>query len=155
MTLVERLFPERADRESYAGSRAALWLLGLFIALKAVMAVNGTPNARTVATGADGIVLEGLGGGVAETILHLFRAASLSQLPLVLIGLAVLLRWRSLVPFLFLVLLAEQLARRLLAFLEAAPARAATPGSWITFGLLLILFVGLALSLRQRAVDKA
>ncbi|HEY0013381.1 MAG TPA: hypothetical protein VGB79_11095 [Allosphingosinicella sp.] len=148
--LIQRLFPARADRESYAGRPAALWLLGLFIALKAIIGLNGTFNARSVATGADGIVLDGLGEVAIETILQLFRALSLAQLPLVLIGVAVLLRWRSMAPFLFLVLLTEQFARRLLAAVQAAPREAAAPGSWISLGLLLILILGLALSLWPR-----
>ncbi|HEX8644493.1 MAG TPA: hypothetical protein VF702_11340 [Allosphingosinicella sp.] len=148
--MLDRLFPARLDNEGYRGSAAALWALGLLLALKAVMGVNGTLNARSVATGADGIRLDGLPGGAAETVLQLFRALSLGQLPLVLIGLAALLRWRAMVPFVYLVLIAEQLARRLLAIAAARPMDWTSPGAWINLGLLALLLAGFALSLWMR-----
>ena len=57
--MFERLLPRRADNE-YSGLRPALWLLGLFGALKLVMGLNSIFNTKSVATGADGIRLEGL-----------------------------------------------------------------------------------------------
>lgn len=152
--MTDRLFPPRLDNEGYRGQAAALWLFGLLLLLKAIMGVNGAFNARTVATGADGIILGGLDAGAADTILQLFRALSLGQLPLVLIGLAALVRWRALVPFLFLILFVEQIARRLVAAAYAARPAAEAPGGAITLGIIALLVAGLALSLwprRQRA----
>ena len=119
------------------------------------MGVNGAINTRTVATGADGIRLDGLGEGGAETILLLFRSLSLAQLPLVAIGAAALWRWRAMVPFLYLVLLAEQIVRRLAALASAvagteARTEAAAVGLWINLALLALLFAGLVLSLWSR-----
>jgi hypothetical protein len=138
----------RLDNDGYGGHVAALWLFALFLLMKAIMSVNGAINTRAVATGADGIRLDGLGEGGAETILLLFRSLSLAQLPLVAIGVAALWRWRAMAPFLYLVLLAEQIVRRL-----AAPANAVTRtetsavGMGINLALLALLVAGLVLSL--------
>lgn len=150
-TILQRLFPARADNEGYEGLRAALWLLGIILLLKTIMGVNGTLNAAEVASGADGVALTGLPEGAAATILMLFRGLSIGQLPMVLVGTGVLLRWRSLAPFLLLVLIAEQLGRRAVAAAYAAPGAAAPSiGTWINLSILAMLVAGFALSLWRR-----
>ena len=146
--MLRRLFPARLDNAGYRGSTAALWLFAVFLLLRAILGLNGAINTRTIAA-ADGIRLEGLGDGAVETILLLLRNLSLAQLPLVTIGAVVLWRWRSMVPFLFLVLLAEQVARRLVALANPIP-RTDAAGAWITLGLLALLFAGFVLSLWDR-----
>jgi hypothetical protein len=149
--MLQRLFPARLDNHGYHGQAAALWLFALLLLLKAIMGVNGAINTRSVATGADGIRLDGLSDGTAQTILLLFRNLSLAQLPLVAIGIAALWRWRAMVPFLFLVLLAEQLVRRLAALADAgARSGAVSVGTWINLGLLALLAAGFLLSLWSR-----
>ena len=146
-----RLLPARLDNEDFRGRAAALWLFGLFLGLRAVMGVNGALNTRGIATG-DGIQLDGLGEGGAETVLHLFRLLSLAQLPLVAIGAVALWRWRAMVPFLYLVLLADHLLARLASSVSAMPRTesGAVVATWINLGLLGLLLVGLLLSLWTR-----
>ena len=140
------LFPTRLDNEGYRGSKAALWLFGLFLALRAIMGVNGTLNPRAIATG-DGLRLD---EGGAETILLLFRSLSLGTLPLVVIGAVALWRWRAMVPFLYLVLLAELTLRRLVALTNPVARTDASLGIWINLALLALLLIGFVLSLWSR-----
>jgi hypothetical protein len=148
--MLQRLFPVRLDNEGYRGRVAALWLFALFLLFRAIMGVNGAINTRAIATG-DGIRLDGLGEGAVETILRLFQGLSLAQLPLVAIGVAALWRWRAMVPFLYLVLLADLGLRRLVASANAVGRTDAAPvGVWINLGLLALLVVGLVLSLWSR-----
>lgn len=150
--MIRRIFPARLDNESYCGAQTALWLFAFFLLMKAVMGVNGAINTQAVATGADGIDLDDLGRSAADTILMLFRSLSLAQLPVVAIGATVLWRWRAMVPFLYFVLIADQLVRRLAALANPA-ARASDAGSiglWINLGLFALLIAGFALSLRLR-----
>jgi len=144
---VPRLFPMRLDNEGYRGHVAALWLFGLFLLLRLIMGVNGAINTTAIAAG-DGLRLD---DGGRETILLLFRNLSLSNLPLVAIGAVALWRWRAMVPFLYLVLLADQVVRRLAALANPiARTDAASVGIWINLALLALLLVGLALSLWNR-----
>lgn len=146
-----RLVPGRLDNEGYRGRSAALWLFALLLLLKAIMGVNGAINTRSVATGADGINLDGLPNGAAQSILLLFRSLSLAHLPIVAIGAAALWRWRAMVPFLYLVLLAEQLVRRLAALTNAVPRTEAAPvGVSINLAILALLAAGFLLSLWSR-----
>ena len=52
-SLLARLFPRQADNR-FDGHRAALWLLGLFVALKLVVGLNSILDTEAVAAGADG-----------------------------------------------------------------------------------------------------
>ena len=149
--MLRQLFPVRLDNEGYRGRAAALWLFALLLLIRTIMGVNGAINTRTVATGADGFRLDGLAEGGAETILLLFQSLSLAQLPLVAIGAAVLWRWRAMVPFLYLVLLADQIVRRIVALANPVPRTdAGAVGVWINIAILALLFAGLVLSLWSR-----
>lgn len=143
-SMINRLFPKQADNR-FEGHRAALWLLGLFIALKVVMGVNSIFNTESVAVGADGIPLDSYGPAAARQVLTLFALTSLGQLVLALVGLTVLVRYRSLVPLIFAVLLGEQLARRLIV--QGFAIEDGSPGLYINLGLMALLALGLLLSL--------
>ncbi len=151
--MLERLFPSQVDNR-FDGHRASLWLLGLLIALRLVMNVRSIFDTASVATG-DGIPLDGFGPAAAREVLTLFASMALAQLALVLIALAVLIRWRALVPFICLVLLGEQLARRFIVESQAvARAETAAAIGYLVYGLLALTALALVLSLipgRRRA----
>ena len=146
--MLDRLFPAQADNR-FGGHRAALWLLGLLLALKLVMSVNSIINTESVAAGADGIPLASYGAAAARQVLLLFALTALGQLFLVLVGLAALIRWRALVPFVYLILGAEHLARRAIAQ-SYAGGPATDVAFYLNYGLLILLAAGLALSLLPR-----
>ena len=147
MRLLGRLLPRHADNR-FDGLRAALWLLGLVIVLKLAMGLNSIVNTASVASGADGIPLDSFGPGAARQILLLFALMALGQVVLTLIALSVLIRYRTLVPLIYLVLLGEHLARRLIVASYAAPGAPSTAiAGIVNYGLLALLALGLLLSL--------
>ena len=154
--MLDRLFPRQVDNR-FDGHRAALWLLGLLVALKLVVSLNSIFNTASVAQGADGIPLDSYGVAPAREVLTLFALTALGQLALALVALAALIRWRALVPFLYLLSLGEMLARRLIVAAEAGPRpEAAAVAGLVTWGGLALLALGLALSLfpaRRHAPD--
>jgi hypothetical protein len=144
---MNRLFPTQVDNR-FDGHRAALWLLGLLVALKLAMSANSILNTASVASGADGLPLDSFGPAAAQTVLMLFALLSLGQLTLALIALTILVRYRRMVPFMYLVLLGEQLARRFIVQSYAVARTESTPIGWyVNVGLLLLLTLGLVLSL--------
>ena len=155
-SLVDRLFPRQVDNR-FDGHRAALWLLGLLVALKLVLSLNSIFNTAAVAAGADGIPLDSFGPAAARQVLVLFALMALAQLVLALIALAALVRWRALVPFLYLVSLGEQLARRFIVQAHDVARAGSSPIAWyMAYGVLAVLALGLVLSLlpargRERA----
>ena len=145
--MLGRLFPAHLDNR-FRGHRAALWLLALFVALKLVMSLNSIFNTAAVAAGADGIPVASFAPAAARAVLMLFALMSLGQLMLALIALASLVRWRSMVPFVYLLLAVEQLARRLIVNGHAVARTDGTPVGWyVNVAILTLLALGLALSL--------
>ena len=147
MTILNRLFPRQVDNR-FDGHRPALWLLGMFVALKLVMGVNSILNTASVAGGADGIPLDSYGPAAAREVLMLFALTSLGQLMLAIVALTVLIRYRAMVPFIYVVLIGEQLARRLIVQSYEVARPESTPVGWyINMGLIALLAIGLLLSL--------
>ena len=145
--MLSRLFPKQVDNR-FEGYRPALWLLGLLIAVKLIMSVNSILNTEKIAAGADGIPLDSFGPEAAREVLLLFALMALGHLFLELVALAVLIRYRALVPFIYLVLLGEHLARRFIVPSYAAPgAESSAIALTISYGLLTLLVLGLLLSI--------
>ena len=146
-SLPSRLLPAPADNR-FQGQRAALWLLGLLIALKLVMSINSILNTESVAAGADGIPLASYGAAAARQVLTLFALTALGQLALTLVAVTALVRYRSLVPFIYLLLLGEHVGRRMIVQSFALPGASASPIAWpLNSGIAALLALGLLLAL--------
>lgn len=153
MTVFQRLFPAQLDNR-FSGQRSALWLLGAFLAVKLAMSINMIANTAAVASGADGIPLDSFGPAAAREVLLLFALVGLGQLALTCLGLVALVRYRAMVPFAFLLLLAEHAARRLIVQSYAVDRMpAASTAFAINMVLMAVLIVGLGLSLWPRRVS--
>jgi len=142
--MLGRLFPRQVDNR-FDGHRAALWLLGLVIALKLIMSANSILNTEAIVTG-DGIPLDSFGAAAAREVLTLFALMALGQLALALVALTVLVRYRALVPLICALMLAERLAGRLIIQTHAEAAVGAPPIVWI-MAIALPTLLGLALLL--------
>ena len=149
-SLLHLLFPQQVDNR-FDGQRASLWLLGLYVALKLAMSFNSIFNTAKVAASADGIPLDSFGPVAVREVLTLFALTGLGQLALALIALTILIRYRALVPFIYLVLLGEALTRRLVVQSHAVVRTdAGSIGVYINIALVGLLALGLALSLIRR-----
>lgn len=147
MTLLKRLLPPNLDNHLH-GHRSALWLLGIFVALKLAMSVNSIVNTASVAAGADGFGLASYGGDGAAAVLMLFALGAVDQLMLALLALAALVRYRSMVPFVCLLLVLDQLGRRILIQTYDIERAASAGGiSYLAFAPLALAAAALAASL--------
>ena len=149
-SLLGRLWPKQLDNR-FGGHRGALWLLGVYVAVKLAMSLNSIFNTAAVAGGADGIPLDSFGPAAAREVLTLFALVGLGQLALALLAAAALIRYRAMVPLMLLTLLGEGVARRLIVQ-SSEPVRTAagSGGFWINIGLLALLALSLILSLMPR-----
>ena len=142
-----RLFPKQFDGV-FEGPRLALWLLGLLLALKLLMAFNSIANSAAVAGGADGFPLESYGADGARAVLMLFATGAVGQLALAAVGLVALVRYRAMVPFVFLLLVAEHFGRRLVVRSYAVERSGdGAAAYYVNLALLALLLLGLVLSL--------
>jgi hypothetical protein len=149
--MVQRLLPRQFDNR-FDGQRAALWLLGALIALRLIMGVNSILNTESVAVGADGFQVDSYGADGARAVLMLFALTALGELTIAAVALTALVRYRSMVPFIYLLLLADQLARRaIIGAWSVARDESASAAFYIGWTLLLLPLLGLFLSLWPRA----
>ena len=150
--MLDRLLPRVIDN-SYRGSKAALWLLGLLASIKLAMGLNSIFNGAFVLSSADGVPLATYPSAAAQTIVAVFALWALGQVLLALLSLLALLRYRRMAPLLFALLMAEHLGRKLiLQFLPIIRSDAA-PASAINAALLALMVVGLLLSLWQHEIS--
>jgi len=143
------LLPRNADN-TYHGHRLALVLFGLLLVMKTGISLGSVFNGRTAASVADGIPIDSYTPAGARTVVSLFAQLGLSNFIICCVGAAVLLRYRSLIPFMFALFLAQQSGRYLvLRFLPIART-GAPPGSAINIIILGVMIVGLMLAVWSR-----
>ena len=149
--MIDRIFPRQIDN-TYRGHWVGLALLAVYALLKLVMSVNSIVNTRSVATGADGLALDSYGAGGADAVLLLFAIVAVGQLLMTLLTVIVLVRYRAMVPLMYLLLLADHIGRRLIVALSPIErTTASSVGFYINLALLALLLVGFTLSLVSKS----
>ena len=147
--MLSRIFPTQVDN-NYRGHRLAIWLLVPIILLRGLIGFNSIFFARSVATSADGLPLDSFTPAAAGMVLALFALLGLFSLLLALLGLVVLVRYRAMIPFLYLFLLIQEVGNKavLLAYPVTRSASSGAPaGSIVVFAILAMTLIGFVLSL--------
>lgn len=147
-----RLLPRSIDN-AYGGYKLALWLLAIVVLAKAAMGLNSIFNGYEVATSADGIPLDTFTPAGANAVVSFLALWGLAQLIFSLLGVLALVRYRAMVPLVFLMLMLELVSRKLI--LTALPiAKAGTsPAFSINAIFITLMALGLVLSLWRRGVQ--
>lgn len=146
--MLSHLLPPRADN-GYHGARIALWLFGVVVVVKSAISVGTILNGRAASVGADGIPLDAFTPVGAQAFVSMLAAWGLSHLMLNTIGVLVLLRYRALVPLMFVLLLLEHLSRQVIYLVLPMPRTGARPGLFINWALATVMIVGLIMSLHR------
>jgi len=146
--MFERVLPRSIDN-TFTGQKPAVWLLALLLFVKIAQSVSVLFGGASVIRGADGIPLDTYTPPAAQTILSLWAFLGFTRLLIYLFGVLVLFRYRSLVPFMFGLLLVHDAGRYLvLHFLPIV--RVGSPlGPTANAILTALTIVGLVLSLMQ------
>lgn len=152
--MLGRLFPRRLDND-YRGHWLGIVLFVLAAGLKAAQGIGSIVATRKVATGADGVALDALGGTYgADVVMSLFATLGMYLLVVPAFGLVALIRYRGMIPLVYLMLLATQLGTRLLhTFHPAYEAlhRGGQPtGFTINMIILAVTVLGFGLSMTER-----
>jgi hypothetical protein len=147
--MLDKLLPQRIDNR-YSGSKIALWLFGLIVFVHILQSVLVIVNGYSIAQSADGIPLETYPAAAAQTILAIFTLATLRRLIISLICAVVLLRYRSAVPLMFVVLGLNYLGGQLILQFVPIVRVGTPPGVVMNLIMFVLTIVGLALSLWRR-----
>ena len=117
------------------------------------MGLNSLVNTRTVATMADGIPLDRYAGGGADAVIAVFAIAGLFRVTLALLSLVALVRYRTMIPLMFIALLLVQLGSKALLAVHPVVKSGVTSahlGSAFVFTIIGMLCLGFVLSLVDR-----
>jgi hypothetical protein len=152
--MLDGLFPQRLDNE-YGGSKLALWLFGVVVAMKSAQSLAIIFSGYWTASGADGVPLDSYAPAAAQTVVAVFAQGSLWRLFFCLLCLLVLFRYRSGVPLMFALLALNYLAAQLVFEFVPLDRTGTPPGPLINFILFVAMLVGLGLSLWRRRGSSA
>jgi putative exporter of polyketide antibiotics len=152
--MLNPLFPQRVDN-AYRGYTLALWLFALVVLLNVLINTMSIFNGYSVTRSADGVPLDTFAPAAARTVVSVVALLGLSNLMVCLLGVLVLVRYRTLIPMMFALLLLEYLGRRLILHFLPIPRTGTPPGSAVNLALLAVMIAGLALSLLGRGDSRA
>lgn len=156
--MLNRIFPRQFDND-HRGHWLGIALFILVIALKAMQGVNSIIMTHQVMTTADGIPVDSYGPAAAAAAMSMFALLGMYVLVVPAIGLVALIRYRTMIPFLFVMLLLIQVASRILQMVNPI-ARNSDPGVsyaghpigfWINLAILAVTALGFLLSIMNRA----
>ena len=147
--IIKRFFPQHIDN-TYRGRKLALFLFGLVVAVRIAQSVLIIVNGHSIAQSADGIPLETYPAAAAQTIVAILAISSLYRLIIALMCVVVLVRYRSAVPMMFVVLGLSYLAGQLILQFIPMVRVGTPPGVVVNLLMFGLTIVGLALSLWKR-----
>jgi hypothetical protein len=146
-----RLWPKQADN-AYGDPALAVWLLALFAVVKFIQGATSTFYTRFAMTGADAIPLDRFDATGASTATALFALLGLYIMLFALPTLAVVIRYRALVPLTYLFWIVEEVSKIAVLAINPIARSTATPsGAIVNRILLAVLVVGFVLSLVSRS----
>jgi hypothetical protein len=144
--MLDRLLPQRFDN-TYRGYRLAIWLFALVVFVQAGQGLMSIFNGYYAASSPDAIPLDTYTSAGAKTVVSLFALLGLLRLIICLLCVLALVRYRTMIPLMFALLVLEYLSRRLILQFLPIVRSGTPPGSVVNLALLAVMIVGLALSL--------
>src|SRR5262245_57131785 len=112
--MLARLFPKQIDN-AYGGSVLAIWLLVLVVFVRLPIGFNTMVMTSEVLRNADGVPLDTFNPLAVDAFIKLTQVSALRHLLMTLVGVVALIRYRALIPFVYLFFLVEQVGRRVVA----------------------------------------
>ena len=148
--MLNRIFPKQFDNH-YRGHKLALWLFvpialaNVAIALVAIFRNDGG------AQSADGIPLDTFTVAAAQSVIGAVALIGLAKLLLGFLFILALLRYRAMIPLMYLLIVVDYVGHKWLGFVKPIMHVAGTSaGTIVTLALFALSVIGLVLSLWGR-----
>lgn len=114
--MLSRLFPKQIDND-YRGHVVAIWLLVPLVLIKllqggSVAGFNPWATSRFILETADGVPIDTYDVGAASHLVFLFAAWGLNIFLFGILSAIALIRYRAMIPLIYLLMLAEQIGRK-------------------------------------------
>jgi hypothetical protein len=147
--MFDYVLPSSIDN-TYRGHRLAFVPFVLLVLLKFTIGVNSIFNGYDVMTTADGVPLATFPPAAVQSLVSLWALLGLAHVVIALLCLLVLIRYRGMLPFMFILLLFQNLGGQLISHFLPLVRVGAPPASIVNLTLLSLMIVGLGLSLWSR-----
>jgi hypothetical protein len=145
--MLDKLLPRPVDN-TYRGSKIALWIFGLVAGGKIIQSLAVIFNGYSTARDADGIPLDTYPTAAAQTVAALWALRGLSRVITCLLCVLALVRYRSAVPFMFVLLMVNYLGAQLIFQFIPLIRTGSPPGPIVNFVMFALMVIGFVLSLR-------
>jgi hypothetical protein len=146
--MLKYLFPKSIDNE-YKGNKAPLFLFYLITPYTIIRSLihlfSPDGGAQSIAT----IPLHSFSKNSSDTIIHLFAQWGLSQLLFGLLYIGVIIKYKSLIPLMYLFLIIEYSIRLLLGFYKPLELEGYAPGGIGNYFLVPLFIVMFILSIKK------
>lgn len=140
-----RLFPKEFDN-AYRGHWLALVILGLLLLLRLAQTGIGLVDPILVIRGPDGMLFDTFNAPAQATFTYVFRLLCFVNLLICLIGVLALVRYRAMVPLIYLVVLFLLAGQKVIGLLNPIPRAPEAPGGMIVLAMLAVTLLGCLLS---------
>lgn len=151
--MLNRVFPRQADN-TYSGHPLAIWILAGIAVLRLVMGLNSVLQPHDTAINADGVALATFAPAAAREVIVEFSLLGNYFIVLALLTAVVLIRYRAMIPLMYMVMLYQQLGARVILHVRAgAPLLAphsVGAAHLVVLGILVATLIGFGLSLIGR-----
>jgi hypothetical protein len=147
--MLNRIFPERFDNH-YRGHRLALWLFYPITFMNVVIDLVAIFKSDGGAQSADGIPLDTFVSGGAQAVIFAVALLGLSGLLQQFVSVLALLRYRAMIPLMYVLLVVDYLGHKGIAWMKPVVRTGTSSGSYVTVSIFALTFLGLVLSLRGK-----
>jgi hypothetical protein len=151
--MLNQVFPQRFDN-NYRGHKLALWLFALLALMKLGMSLSAIFDGYNMARSADGIPINTFTSGGAEAVVSITALLGLSHFLLASLGVLALIRYRAMIPLMYVLFLVEYFAKKWILLVYPIVRTGTSPSTYVNLVLIALLIAGLVLSLRTRSSDR-
>jgi hypothetical protein len=146
--MLKRLLPAQFDN-TYRGHPVALWLLYLLVFVNTGIGLVSIFRPDSGAQSADGVPLDHFGGGGAQAVIGTVALLGLAKVLSGSLAVLALARYRAMIPLIYLLMVADFLAHRMILMMKPIVSDPST-GGYVVPVLITLSVIGLALSLIGR-----
>jgi hypothetical protein len=147
--MLDNLLPRTIDN-TYRGQKLAYVPFVLLVLLKLVIGTNSIIHGYDVMTKADGIPLATFPSAAVQTLISLWALLGLAHIIIALLCILVLIRYRSMIPFMFTLLLLQNLGGQLISHYLPLFRTGAPPAYIVNITFLTSMVVGWGLAVWRR-----
>jgi hypothetical protein len=145
--MLSRIFPKQFDNH-FRGNQLALWIFALITFMHTAISISSIFRPDGGAQSADGIPLDTFSPAAAQAVIGVGGLLDVAILLLCVFFILALIRYRSMIPLMYVVLVTQWVARKGVARIKPIPRMPGTAtGFYVSLGIFALTVIGMILAL--------